>query len=137
MWFLIHFSSGFVKSTNRSRPELETTVFKNRSRSKTKKSIIMPATTTTKTSSSASQTLAIVGTSLALPQIRTREQLYDCIMDKLQMSMNIIEHNRAHPSQYDVMKTGNPWLFTNAYANFLEKEEVENFDADLFGLKSK
>ena len=40
-------------------------------------------------------------------------------------------------SLYDAMRTGNPWLFSNPYANFMEKEEVENFDADFFGLKSK
>ena len=56
--------------------------------------------TTSSSSSSGSSNhkpLAVIGTSITLPRIRSREELYECIINKMQMSVNFIENGRHHP----------------------------------------
>jgi len=82
--------------------------------------------------------LAIIGTSICLPSgINSIEELYDRVMKKMQMSTNICENGRQLRYFFDHLRTGNPWLIQNPWANGFTPEEATEFDADFFHIHRK
>jgi len=82
--------------------------------------------------------LAIIGTSLCLPSgINSKEELYERVLKKMQMSTNISENGRLFKGLFDNAKTGNPWLIQNPWANAFTYEEASEFDIDFFGFHGK